>query len=180
MIVPSRSQKRLARLAMLAVGSLAGLALIAGPASARSAIANTYVAYSTTADGGEPSIGLDTARGSAVYGAGTADKRLTWNDSTTPATMSVQDAKATTSLTSLDAITITDQHTNRTFVSQLAGACSLFSYSDDAGRTYTPGQGCGVGTVLDQSVGGGLFHVGAALQAVTSYPDAVYYCAQDS
>lgn len=181
MIALSRSRKRPVLFATRAAGSLAGLALIAGPALARSAVANTYVAYSTTADGGEPSIGFDTARGSAVYGAGTANKRLTWNDSTTPATMSVEDAKATTSLTSLDAITITDQHTNRTFVSQLAGACSLFSYSDDAGRSYTPGQGCGVGTVLDhQSVGGGPFHAGATLQAVTSYQDAVYYCAQDS
>jgi len=142
---------------------------------------NTYTAYATTANGGEPSIGFDTARNAAVYGARTANKRLVWNDSVVPATMSVTDAKATTSVTSLDAITVTDQHTNRTFVSQLAAACSLFSYSDNAGATWTPGQGCGVGTVLDhQSVGGGPFHTGVLTQAVTSYPDAVYYCAQDS
>lgn len=180
-ILVSSRRRRPMLLAAVAVGALAGVAVIAGPTSARPAIAPTYLAYPTTADGGEPSIGFDTQRGSAVYGAGTKDKRLTWNDATTPATVSVQDASATTSLTSLDAITFTDQHTNRTFVSQLVGACSLFSYSDDAGRSYTPGQGCGVGTVLDhQSVGGGPFHAGAALQALTSYPDAVYYCAQNS
>lgn len=143
--------------------------------------ADTYTVYRTTADGGEPTIGYDTARNAAIYGAGTDDKRLSWNDSTVPAAMSVAPAKAGTSVTTLDAITFTDQNTNRTFVSQLAGVCSLFSFSDDAGATYTPGQGCGVGTVLDhQTVGGGRFHAGAALQATGSYPDAVYYCAQDS
>jgi hypothetical protein len=84
--------------------------------------ADTYTVYRTTADGGEPTIGYDTARDAAVYGAGTDDKRLSWNDSTVPATMTVAPAKAGTSLTTLDAITFTDQNTNRTFVSQLAAA----------------------------------------------------------
>ena len=173
----------LRRSTLLALGVLCAVGLLAAASSAGagSAPANTYTAYATTASGGEPSIGFDKARNAAVYGAGTADKRLVWDDSTVPATMKVYDAKATTSLTTLDAITFTDQHTNRTFVSQLAAACSLFSYSDNAGATWTPGQGCGVGTVLDhQTVGGGRFHTGVPTQAVTAYPDAVYYCAQDS
>lgn len=66
-------------------------------------------------------------------------------------------------------------------MSQLAAACSLFSYTDNAGASYTPGQGCGVGTVLDhQTVGGGRFHAGSVTRAVSGYPDAVYYCAQNS
>jgi len=78
-----------------------------------------------------------------------------------PATVGIADASATTSVTSLDAITFVDQHTGRTFVSQLAAAISLFSYSDDAGKTYTPSQGSGAGAVLDhQTVGGGPFHAG--------------------
>jgi hypothetical protein len=178
-------QKATMAIAVMAAGAAA---LSAGGTSAAGAAgkaatppAATYTVYRTTADGGEPTIGYDTARNAAIYGAGTDDKRLTWNDSTLPATMTVAPAKAGTSLTSLDAITFTDQVTNRTFVSQLAGACSLFSFSDDAGATYTPGQGCGVGTVLDhQTVGGGRFHPGAVLQATGAYPDAVYYCAQDS
>jgi hypothetical protein len=170
---------------LLVAGAGALAAVATSPADAagkpKAPPADTYTAYLTTADGGEPTIGYDTARNAAIYGAGTDDKRLTWDDSTVPATMAVAPAKASTSLTTLDAITFTDQTTNRTFVSQLAAACSLFSFSDDAGATYTPGQGCGVGTVLDhQTVGGGRFHAGAALQATGSYPDAVYYCAQDS
>ncbi|MGH8860569.1 MAG: hypothetical protein ACRDVG_04925 [Jatrophihabitantaceae bacterium] len=171
-----------AALVAITASTAVGLSTGSGDARppARPPVANVYTAYRTTADGGEPSIGWDPARGSAVYGAGTADKRLTWDDSVVPATMSVADATAPTSATTLDAITVTDQHTGRTFVSQLAAACSLFSYSDDAGRTYTPGQGCGVGTVLDhQSVGGGPFHAGSPVQAGTAYRDAVYYCAQD-
>ncbi len=178
----SLSSKRTA-LAVLVVGAAVATSLTgaAGAGAASPASTNSYVPYPSTADGGEPSIGFDTARGSAVYGARTANKRLTWNDATTPATVTVEDAKAATSVASLDAITVTDQHTNRTFVSQLDTVCSLFSFSDDAGRTYTPGQGCGVGTLLDhQSVGGGPFRSGAALQALTPYPDAVYYCAQNS
>ena len=178
-----RATGALVLLAGLAAGGMVGLGGSGEAAAARTKAPppDTYTAYRTTADGGEPSIGYDTARHAAVYGAGTDDKRLTWNDSTVPATMTVAPAKAGTSVTTLDAITYTDQHTNRTFVSQLAAACSLFSFSDDAGATYTPGQGCGVGTVLDhQTVGGGPFHAGAALQATGSYPDAVYYCAQDS
>jgi len=172
------SHRRRGMVVAVAGAALLGLPSVAG---ASRAPLNTYTAYATTANGGEPSIGFDTARNAAVYGARTANKRLVWDDSVVPAMMSVADAKATTSVTSLDAITVTDQHTNRTFVSQLAAACSLFSYSDNAGAAWTPGEGCGAGTVLDhQSVGGGPFHAGALTQAVASYPDAVYYCAQDS
>ena len=167
----------------VAAATSAGTAAAKAPSTVtgKTSVATTYTAYLTTTDVGEPTIGFDTARNAAVYGAGTQNVRLTWNDATVPATMTVEDASATTSLTSLDAITFTDQHTNRTFVSQLAAACSLFSYSDDAGRTWMPGQGCGVGTVLDhQTVGGGPFHAGSPVLPLTAYPDAVYYCAQDA
>jgi hypothetical protein len=166
---------------LVAVVTFVGMAGIAAAKPSPKPAAPTFTAYLTTDNGGEPSIGWDRARNAAVYGAGTDNKRLTWNDATVPATMTVTDVKATTSVTTLDAITFTDQRTNRTFVSQLAAACSLFSYSDNAGSTWTPGQGCGVGTVLDhQTVGGGKFHAGSPVQALTSYADAVYYCAQNS
>ena len=181
---PGTTVSRRAVTAVVAATAGVALAGMAGVASARTSApstAPTFTSYQTTANGGEPSIGWDRARNVAVYGAGTDNKRLQWNDSTVPATMTVADAKAATSVTTLDAITFTDQNTNRTFVSQLAAACSLFSYSDNAGVTWTPGQGCGVGTLLDhQTVGGGKFHAGSPVQALTSYPDAVYYCAQNS
>jgi hypothetical protein len=174
-----RVRRRASRATVLL--AVAPVVLLAAAAQAKTAPTNSYTSYATTADGGEPSIGFDTARNAAVYGAGTANRRLTWDDSVVPGRMTVSDATAATSLTTLDAITFTDQHTNRTFVSQLAAACSLFSYSDNAGASWTPGQGCGAGTVLDhQTVGGGPFHTGAVTQALTRYPDAVYYCAQDS
>jgi len=142
---------------------------------------NTYTPYATTLSTGEPSIGFDPLRNVAIYGAGTGNKRLAFNDATVPATVTVEDAKAATSATSLDAITFVDQQTGRTFVSQLAGATSLFSFSDDAGKTYTPSQGSGAGVILDhQSVGGGPFHAGTLPSGIGGYPNAVYYCAQNS
>jgi BNR/Asp-box repeat len=178
---PCRSRGRAALITASAavVATATSLAVTSLPATA--ATVNSYTAYPTTVDGGEPSIGYDVARNAAIYGE-TSNVRLTWNDATTPATMTVTDVTPpTSSLTSLDPITFVDQRTSRTFASQLAGACSLFSFSDDAGSTWTPGQGCGEGTVLDhQMVGGGPFHAGSPIQALTTYRDAVYYCAQDS
>jgi hypothetical protein len=172
--------RRYGRVAAAGVVVLA-VTLVEPTASARPVATNTYTAYLTGADGGEPSIGFDTARNAAIFGGATANRRLVWNDSTVPATMTSTDASASTSLTTLDAITFTDQHTNRSFVSQLAAACSLSSYSDDAGTSWTPGQGCGVGTVLDhQTVGGGPFTPRALIQPTSTYTDAVYYCAQNS
>jgi len=105
-----------------------------------------FTAYATGADGGEPSIGWDPARGAAIYGADTKDVRLSWDAA---GTMTATDVSAPTSATTLDAITVTDQRTARTFVSQLAAACSLMSYSDDAGATWNPTSGCGLGALLD-------------------------------
>ena len=171
-------------LALLSVVAVAAVLLGTTPsAQARpgSGSGNSFTAYRTGADGGEPSIGWDPLRNAAIYGADTVEKRLTWDDSVVPARMTVQDVTPSSSVTTFDPITFTDRTSGRTFVSQLALACSLFSYSDDAGQSWQPGQGCGEGTVLDhQSVGGGPFAPGAALQATTSYPDAVYYCAQNS
>ncbi|MFL6137317.1 MAG: sialidase family protein [Frankiaceae bacterium] len=176
----SRMRGRAALIATAVVTVAAATSLATVPTSATAAAASSYTAYLTTADGGEPSIGYDLARNAAMYGE-TSNVRLTWDDSTTPATMTVTDVTPATSATSADPITVTDQRTNRTFVSQLALACSLFSFSDDAGSTWTPGQGCGAGTVLDhQTVGGGPFHAGSPIQALTPYRDAVYYCAQNS
>jgi hypothetical protein len=170
---------RTPRLLGLAAATVAALVLLNAPAaSAPAPGSNMFTAYATGANGGEPSIGWDPARGAAIYGAGTKDVRLSWDAA---GMMTATDVSAPTSATTLDAITVTDQRTARTFVSQLAAACSLMSYSDDAGATWNPTSGCGLGALLDhESVGGGPFHAGSPVQAVTSYPDAVYYCAQDA
>jgi hypothetical protein len=128
--------------------------------------------------GGEPTLGFDPAANAVVYGSGTASRRLTWSDAS-PAVMTNVSVKPTTSATSLDPITFTDRETHRTFVSQLVGVCSLTSFSDNAGATWTPSQGCGVDTLVDhQTIGGGPY-----APPLTStnpvYKNAVYYCAQN-
>jgi len=172
--------RRAAVTAASAVSAVTLLALGLAPVHAVSGSGNTYTPYAVGIKGGEPSISFDPNANAAIYGSATQNKRMTWNDSVTPATVKIEDAKAPTSVTSLDAITFVDQLTHRTFVSQLAAATSLFAFSDDAGKTYTPSQGAGVGTVLDhQSVGGGPFHA-PLTGGLGVYPDAVYYCAQNS
>ena len=81
----------------------------------------------------------------------------------------------------LDANLFTDSTTGRTFVSQLAGACSLSSFSDDDGANFTPAVGCGVPAGVDhQTIGGGPFAPVAVpvLPPPAGYQHAVYYCSQ--
>ena len=170
------------RVLLVAVAALALAAPLAvGTSSAASPEPSpyTYQTYDLGMTGGEPSIGYDRKADAAIFGAGTKNKRLTWDAANT---ITIADAKAPTSATTLDAITFTDQITNRTFVSQLVGACSLTSFSDDAGKTYTPSEGCGPGVLLDhQTVGGGPYALAKPPTAgLSGYPDAVYYCAQNS
>jgi hypothetical protein len=163
----------------VAAWALGGGLLLPATASADSAatVRNTYSAYEINLQVGEPSIGFDPTANAAMYGAGTDTERLTW-DAAGRMTQKLVDAP--TAVTSLDPITFVDRVTGRTFNSQLAAACSLMSYSDDAGATWTPTTGCGFGTLLDhQSVGAGPYH--APLDALPHllYPGAVYYCAQN-
>jgi hypothetical protein len=156
----------------LTAAVLAPVATAATPATA------TYTAYDVGISGGEPTLGFDPVANAAVYGSGTASRRLSWSDAD-PAVMSNVSVKPQTSATSLDPITWTDRDTHRTFVSQLVGVCSLTSFSDDAGATWTPSQGCGPDTLVDhQTIGGGPY--AAPLTGLNKvYPNAVYYCAQN-
>jgi hypothetical protein len=171
------------RVLLVAAAALALAAPLAVGTSSAATVSSsgtpTYQTYDVGMTGGEPSIGYDRKADAAIFGAGTTNKRLTWNAANK---ITVVDASAPTSATSLDAITFTDQITNRTFVSQLVGACSLTSFSDDAGKTYTPSEGCGPGVLLDhQTFGGGPYAEAKPPTAgLSGYPDAVYYCAQNS
>jgi hypothetical protein len=161
----------------LATAALAGIALAPLVVRADAPVANSYTAYKVDLKVGEPSIGFDPNANAALYGAGTDTERLTWDAA---GTMTQTLVDAPTAQTSLDAITWVDAATHRTFNSQLAGGCSLMSYSDDAGATWTPSTGCGINTLLDhQSLGSGPYH--APLDSVPNpvYPHAVYYCAQN-
>jgi len=173
------TRSRVLLVAAAALALAAPLAIGTSSAAPAPSAAPAYRVYDLAMTGGEPGIGYDTKADAAVYSSGTKTKRLTWDAA---GKLTITDAKAPTSATSLDSITFVDQKTNRTFISQLVLACSLTSFSDDAGKTYTPSEGCGPGVLLDhQTVGGGPYAEGKPPTAgITGYPDAVYYCAQNS
>ena len=127
-------------------------------------------------DAGEPSIGVNWNTGKTMYQSGLQTLRVDF--STTPPTWT-DVSHVVTSTTSLDPILFTDHMTGRTFVSQLAGACSLMAFTDNDGASWTPNPiGCGLAAAADhQTVGGGAFAPGP-IGPLTSYPHTVYYCAQ--
>lgn len=172
-----RLLSRSPRTALLVAGALVVTVATASASTAATSSGPHYRAYPVATDTGEPSLGYDPKASAAVYGAGTTNVRLTWD---TTGVMKAEDVSAPTSATSLDAITFTDQYTHRTYVSQLVLACSLMSYSDNAGQTWTPSEGCGPGALLDhQTVGAGPYAPGTL--DLTGLPaHAVYYCAQNS
>jgi hypothetical protein len=141
-----------------------------------------FTAYTVTngtdaVSGGEPTIGYDPVRNAVMFGASAHETRMEFDAHNA---VKQKDVSAPTAQETLDSFTFTDQHTGRTFDTQLLTLCSATSYSDDAGASWTPSTGCGADTLLDhESVGGGPFHAPAPPGAGIVYPDAVYYCAQN-
>jgi hypothetical protein len=128
---------------------------------------------------GEPSIGVNWNTGKILFAAGLETDRVTINGaSATWENVSSPE----TSMLSLDPILFTDSTTGRTLVSQLAGACSLSSFSDNDGTSYTPAVGCGAPAGIDhQTIGGGPFAASLVpkLPPPVGYQHAIYYCSQD-
>lgn len=86
-----------------------------------------------------------------------------------------------TSQRSNDPILFTDQETGRTFVSQLLfpSKQSLSAYTSDDGESWQISQGSGINSGVDhQTIGGGRMPNGL-ITLDPSYPNAVYYAAQD-
>jgi hypothetical protein len=169
------------RVAAALVASLVVLVLPVAASTAQPSAAaapNTYVAYDVGANGGEPSIGVDFNTNAALAQYGLTTLKVTWDDAKSPPKPKIATVTPTTSdITSLDAILSVDARTGRTFVSQLMGVCSLMSFSDDDGATWTPSEGCGAAVFLDhQTVGVGRAH---APLTTSLYPGIVYYCAQN-
>ena len=140
----------------------------------------TYKNYPVGFNSGEPSIGYDPKTDAALFTANRKTVKMTWDakDKLTGA----KDVSDPNARTSLDPIGFVDQHTGRAFTSQLVGACSLASYSDDDGATWNVSSGCGPATLLDhQTIGAGPYtpENKPATAGLTGYPDAVYYCAQN-
>jgi len=130
---------------------------------------------------GEPSIGVNPKTGKVFFEANTQTLRVTFDDTSSPARTTWEDKSAPNAVTSLDPILFTDQRTGRTFTSQLAGATSLMSYSDNDGDSWTPSQGAGILASVDhQTIGGGPFAAPLTRDAGSPlYKNAIYYCSQD-
>ena len=128
---------------------------------------------------GEPSIGVNWNTGKIFFEAGLETDRVTINGaSATWENVSSPE----TSVLSLDPILFTDHTTGRTLVSQLSGACSLSSFTDNDGTSYTPAVGCGTPAGIDhQTIGGGPFAPSLVpqLPPPAGYQHAIYYCSQD-
>ncbi|MCI0604023.1 fibronectin type III domain-containing protein [bacterium] len=130
-------------------------------------------------DGAEPSIGVNGTTGKVLFQSGLETLRVTFDDATSPAqTTWVITPTLLTSLFSLDPVLFTDKATNRTFVSQLDGGCSLTEYTDNDGASWNLSIGCGVPAGLDhQSIGGGPYTAQAPQHS--AYPNSVFYCSQN-
>ncbi len=161
--------------------SAAGSSSAAPPGSMDFAISHPADSSSGAHDAVEPSIGSNWKTGAAMYQADVTTYRVTFDDTTTPATATWTDASSTlTSVTSFDPILFTDPTTGRTFVSQLDLACSLSEFTDNDGASWTPSSGCAFnGSEDHQSVGGGPFHAPLLTPPSPLYPHGVYYCNQD-
>lgn len=174
----TRRTRRLA-LACAAVSAFALAAPQAG-AGRTSSTRPVYANYHEPGENpgsGEPSIGVSWKTGTVMYQSGlrtmavTFDKkdRARWAERT----FIIQGVET------LDPILYTDGRSGRTWVSQLAAACSLLAYTDDDGASWTPTQGCGPGTFVDhQTVGAGPFRPSPLSAVQERQVAAVYYCAQ--
>jgi hypothetical protein len=131
---------------------------------------------------GEPSIGVNWNTGKIMFQAVLETDRVTVSN-TNPAMATWEKVSPLiTSQVTLDPILFTDRTTGRTFISSLAGACSLSAFTDNDGTTSTPAVGCGVPAGIDhQTIGGGPFapSVVPVLPPPVGYQHAVYYCSQD-
>jgi hypothetical protein len=177
----SQALRARAVVAALAIALMAAfLTTVVRTEHAGAAVTPTFTNYAAPnglgTDAGEPSIGINPTTGMYFEQAGLQTLKIDFHQSP-PAWSNV--GSTITSTTSLDPILFTDQHTGRTFVSQLTGACSLMAFTDNDGASWTQNPfGCGAGVAADhQSVGGGVFASGLVGPS-TSYPDTVYYCAQ--
>ena len=157
---------------------------------------------------GEPSIGIDwnpnvaalkhdkvNLGGVAFFTANLNEFRVSFDDCSSPAKnpntpsgafsnapLWEDVTNATESVETLDPIGYVDHQTGRVFQSQLAGASSILSYSDNDGGTWTQSQGSGQPAGVDhQTVGGGPYNASAVPPPPPhpTYTNQVYYASQD-
>lgn len=138
---------------------------------------------------GEPTLGIPQShnlvlqstmptQSRAMYIASLQTLRATYDDCTVPATVLWEDKSVPTHATTLDPILQVDPQTSRTFSSQLIGATTLLSFSDDEGENWTPSQGSGTPAGADhQTFGTGIFPPSDPIGGI-GYDNALYYASQ--
>ena len=139
---------------------------------------NMAIPLGSTANGahgaGEPSIGVNWKSGAVFIESGNHTLRVLFDSA---GNASWTDNRSPYARVSLDPILWADSSTGRVIESQLDGACSTMSYTEDDAQTWNPAEGCGTPAGPDhQTVGGGNY--AAPAPAVHTYPHAVYYCSQ--
>ncbi|MDP3856345.1 MAG: PKD domain-containing protein [Stagnimonas sp.] len=136
---------------------------------------------------GEMNIGYNPHSGRVLSLGYTQTLRTTFPEQLEPPLPEVCDAQwedvsdPRTQLNTNDPILYTDQHTGRTFISQLqAGGPgeSIFVYSDDDGDSWALTPLTLNGGIDHQTVGGGPYREGSGVGPSGDYPHAVYYCSQ--
>ncbi|MGJ8668221.1 MAG: PKD domain-containing protein [Oceanococcus sp.] len=135
-------------------------------------------------DAGEPTVGYNPLTERAMFISYVNALRVTFPENLDEPLPQACDALwenksgLITTLNSLDPIMYTDKTTGRTFNSQLAGANSLFEFSDDDGESWTPGQiGLPNGGADHQGVVSGPYPDALPIGGIL-FPNAVYYCSQ--
>jgi PKD repeat protein len=127
---------------------------------------------------GEPSVGVNWNTGAALYQSYTSTYKVVFNDSSVPATATWSNVTPSSSAFNLDPILATDSVTGRTWAGGLAGPCSVMSFTDNDGGSWTQMTNTCSGTVDHETIGAGPW--AGAPPVGSTYQHAVYYCAQIS
>ena len=161
--------------------ALPGLVVGGGQASATPFAYAVYPAPAGMGEGaGEPSIGVNWNTGAVFVQNFATTLRVDFDDASLPATAAWRDVTPLNSITNVDPILFTDHVTGRTFAGGLNGQCSVMSYTDDDGATWTPmGNACASPAFDHETIGSGPWYPGDPLTGLARHPRAVYYCAQE-
>ena len=175
-----RSLLAIPLLALLVLGSFASF----GPAGVADASLATpsfdrYAAPAPIANynnAGEPSIGVNWNSGAVMYQAYASTYKVTFNDAVTPPSATWVNRQAPNSIINVDPIAFTDSTAGRTYAGGLDGSCSVMSYTDNDGTSWTPMGNVCAGAAFDHPTIGSGPWANSGVPHV--YNRAVYYCAQ--
>jgi hypothetical protein len=131
-------------------------------------------------DAGEPSIGINWQTGNVMYMAGDQVTRLTYVKGHPGRNPKATDVTPSNSKVNEDAILFTDHGVkpNRTWALGLLLAGSYTAYTQNDGKTWTPGFAFAPPAFPDHETLGAGPYSKAVPVPPHSFPHAVYYCAQ--